>query len=339
MGGRWEWSVRGWSCTVDSRMSENTILTIGNFDGVHIGHAALIRRARSLAGPGGRVVAMAFEPHPLTVLAPGRAPAALMGFGCRSELLKEVGADEVVRLTPTPELLEQPPEGFIERLVARYRPRAIVEGADFRFGRARAGDVRLLGALGDRLGFEASIVEPVDATLSDQTTPPASSTLIRWLVSHGRVADARAALGRPHELTGVVVRGDRRGREIGFPTANIEPAELLPADGVYAGWGRLSDGRRMPAAIHVGPRAAFGDLRRTVEASLLDWSGPVAEGNPEYGWPLRLALTSWLRDQGRFDSIAELVRQIERDVARARAALSREAARTFRVSLPQEAMA
>jgi len=320
-------------------MSQRTVITIGNFDGAHLGHAALIRRARAIAGQGGRVLALAFDPHPLTTLAPGRAPAILMAFRRKSELLRDAGADEIMRLEPTPDLLSLSPESFIERLTAEHRPCAIVEGADFRFGRSRAGDVLSLRALGERWGFETAIIDPVEVALSDQTLVTASSTLVRWLVGHGRMADARAALGRPHELTGEVLRGDRRGREIGYPTANIRPHELIPADAVYAGRAHLPDGRMMAAAVHVGPRATFNDPRRTVEAYLLDWNGPVREGTPEYGWPMRIEVVAWLRDQAKFDSLAELVRQIERDVARAREALRQSNKRGAVAPICQEAPA
>lgn len=304
-------------------MAGATAVTIGNFDGAHRGHAALVRRARHAVGPGGRVVALVFEQHPLTVLRPGQAPPLLTTFARRAELLRSLGADEIVPLAPTAATLELSARAFIERLVAEWRPVAIVEGADFRFGLGREGDVRTLQSLGDELGFRAEIVEPLEAPLTDQSIVVVSSTIIRWLVAHGRVVDAALLLDRPYELAGRVQRGDRRGRAIGVPTANVVPAELLPADGVYAGRAVLADGRTFGAAIHIGPRATFDDTRRTVEAHLLDWSGPVAEGAEEYGWDIRLELVAWLRDQARFDSVPQLVDQIERDIARTREALAR----------------
>lgn len=305
-------------------MPGRTVLTIGNFDGAHCGHAALLRRARAHADaqtPVARVVALVFDPPPLSILRPAQAPALLTTFERRESLLRRAGADHVVRLAPSPELLGLAPAEFIEGIVAEYHPVAIVEGADFRFGRARSGDVDSLSELGRRLNFVADIVAPVEVALSDQTIVTASSTIVRWMVSHGRMRDAAAILGRPHTLSGVVVRGDRRGREIGCPTANLLAQELPPMDGVYAARASLADGRRFGAALHVGPRATFDQAGRTVEAHLLDWPGPLAEGGQEYGWRLSIEIVAWLRDQAKFDSVADLVEQIRRDVARTKQAL------------------
>jgi riboflavin kinase/FMN adenylyltransferase len=298
-----------------------SVLTIGNFDGVHLGHAALIARARQIAErsrPAARVVAMVFHPHPLTILRPDAAPTTLTTIDHRAELLRAAGADDVVQLHPTPELLNLSPEQFIDAAVREHAPIAIVEGPDFHFGKGRAGDNATLAALGRSRGFETHVVDPVEVPLSDQSLVTISSTLVRWLLSCGRVADAAALLGRPYELRGTVVRGDQRGREIGCPTANLSTPTVLPADAVYAGIATLADHRTLPAAIHVGTRSTFNDTTRTVEAHLLDWRGPLAENAPEYGWPLRLSFTHWLRDQARFDSVTALVQQINRDIQRTR---------------------
>lgn len=297
------------------------IVTIGNFDGVHVGHAALVARARSEADAlgGGPVVAMAFDPHPASVLRPGREPARLTSFERRAELLRELGADEVVRLEPTRALLENDPEAFLRWLMERSPPTAVVEGDDFRFGRGRAGDSATLQALGQRFGFDVHIVEPVEVALTDQTIVRASSTATRWLIAHGRVRDASVMLGRWYELKGVVVQGDRRGRELGFPTANIETGQLLPADGVYAGEAELDDGSVYVAAVSVGTKPMFGGRERTLEAHLLDApqtpDGRI-EGLDEYGWVVRVRLMGWVRDQTKFGSVAELVSQIGRDCER-----------------------
>lgn len=284
----------------------------------------MLAEARRLAGAasaGGRVVAMSFHPHPMTTLAPAAAPAMLTPIERRTELLRAAGADEVIRLAPERELLSLDPRAFFERVLHEQRPAAFVEGSDFRFGRGRAGDVGVLSQLGREKGIEVSIVPPVEVALCDQTMVTASSTIARWLVARGRVADARAVLGREYELIGEVERGDRRGREIGFPTANLRTDGLLPADAVYAGTAHLPDGRALPAAIHVGTRSTFNDTRRTVEAYVIDWAGPVADGwagSAEYGWRLRLSFRSWLRDQARFESVGSLIEQIRRDVERSR---------------------
>lgn len=316
-------------------MPARTVLTIGNFDGVHLGHRALIARARELADAEagtGRVVALTFHPHPVTVLAPERAGPALTTFDRRVMALREAGADEIVRLEPTTQLLGSSPEAFIARLVEEYAPGAIVEGSDFRFGQARAGDVQTLLRLGKAMGFDVEIVEPVSVALSDQTIVTASSSIVRWLLQHGRIRDATRVLGRPYELAGNVIRGDRRGREIGFPTANLRFETLAPGDGVYAAQAALPGGRLYPAAVHVGPRATFDLPERTVEAHIMRWPGPLAEGTPEYEWPLVLLFYGWLRGQAKFESVETLVEQMGRDVGRAKEMLDRRAlehVRTF----------
>lgn len=314
-------------------MPSTTAVIIGNFDGVHAGHAALVRRARELAdraafgSPGARVAAMVFHPHPLTILRPESAPEMLMTFERRAELLRAMGVDDVVRLEPRPEILRESPAEFIDSVFARFNPCAIVEGRDFRFGKGRSGDVGTLAELCAARGSTASIVEPVTVALSDQSIITASSSMVRWLIRHGRVDDAARVLARPFELTGTVVRGDRRGRELGFPTANLSAESLLPLDGVYAGWAVLPDARRLAAAIHVGTRSTFDNDTRTVEAYILDWAGPVAEGAAEYGWALRLEFAAYLRDQARFETINALVEQIRRDVERVRALTQRAGSR------------
>lgn len=324
-------------------MAASVVLMIGNFDGVHLGHAALVRRARAMAdesGPRGRVIALAFDPHPMTSLRPELAPERVMTFERRAELLRGLGADEVGRLTPSHELLGHSPEAFIDLLVERYQPSGVVEGQDFRFGRARSGDAAALERLCAARGMRAVIVPPVTVALSDQTIVTASSTMARWLLRHGRVSDAALVLGRPHEVSGTVVQGDRRGRLLGFPTANLMTDDLIPADAVYAGIAELPGGRERAAAIHVGARATFNNPERTVEAFILGWDGPVAEGGAEYGWPLRLRFTAWLRDQAKFDSVDHLINQIRRDVGRVEdcaAALDRGGG--GRRGVPREAMA
>lgn len=319
---RWRF-LRGWR-TVGS-VAGTTVLTIGTFDGVHVGHAAIVRCARAIADSGtgrGRVVALSFDPHPASVLRPGTEPPRLTVFDDRAALMRAAGADEVVRLQPTPDLLALSPERFIVELVDRFAPSAFVEGPDFHFGRGRSGSVRTLAEQVEPMGLSVSVVEPVTAELEDQSVVTASSSMVRWLIGRGRIRDAARVLGRPYQLVGTVVQGDRRGRVIGFPTANLSTPCLLAGDGVYAGVARLGDGRSFAAAVHIGPRATFDDERRTAEVHILDWDGPVAEGGAEYGWTLRVDLVSWLRDQAKFESVDELVRQIERDVERSRGAVA-----------------
>lgn len=304
-------------------MTVPTAITIGNFDGVHIGHAALVARARQHAGANGRVLALAFDPHPLTRVAPAAAPARLTSFEHRTALLRELGADDVIRLQPSDEFLNTSPREFIERVVSTYHPTAIIEGADFHFGKGRAGNVETLRQLGPLLGFGVDVVNAVGVAISDHTIVRASSTMIRWLIAHGRVRDAANLLGRSYELHGTVERGDQRGRTIGFPTANLhQPADsahptdtlLLPADGVYACIARMPDGHRLPAAVNIGSRPTFQGMDRRVEAHIVDpRSGAPASGLAEYGWPLTLEFLAFVRDQVRFPGIEALRQQLERD--------------------------
>ncbi len=287
-------------------------LTIGNFDGVHRGHATLVRAARETVGKQGRVIAVTFEPHPMRVLQPDTAPPRLSTSEQRREWLLEAGADEVVVLESSMEFLRLEPDGFLKMIVDRFRPEVIVEGKDFRFGRRRAGDTALLESMGDSLGYRTLLVSPVEVALSDQSVVAASSSIARWLIERGRVRDAGLVLGREFEIRGRVVKGDQRGRTIGFPTANLEIADqMLPGDGVYAGWGTRR-GVWMPAAISVGDKPTFDGSVRVCEAYLLGDAGPVGE----YGWPIQLRFTEWLRDQVRYDSVTDLISQLHRDVNR-----------------------
>ncbi len=302
-------------------MPGRTVVTIGNFDGAHLGHQALIRAARQAAGDAGRVVAMVFDPHPATVLRPDAVPARLTSLSQRTRLLTDLGVDEVVPLAPTPELLGTCPESFITRVSERLRPAAIVEGPDFRFGRDRAGDVRLLEELGRRLGFEATIVPPAQAVLSDHSIVTVSSSLVRWMLEHGRVADALRLLGRPYEVQGEVRRGDQRGRLLGVPTVNLFPETILPADGVYFGHASDPQGQWLPAAINVGAAPTFAGGKRRCEAHLIDGHWPL----DTYGWMCAVRFEGFLRNEMRFDGVEAVRRQIGRDIDRSRDLLARHA--------------
>ncbi|MFT5422678.1 MAG: riboflavin kinase/FMN adenylyltransferase [Phycisphaerales bacterium] len=306
--------------------SPATAVTIGNFDGVHVGHAALVKAARQAVGPEGSVVVLAFDPHPASVLRPGTEPARLTTFENRSQTLVALGADTVERLEPTGGLLGMTPEDFIADVVQRHRPGFFVEGPDFHFGKGRAGNPETLRRLAAKHRFEAITVPPMPVALLDQSVVTASSTLARWLLENGRVRDAALMLGRPFTLTGTVVQGDRRGRTIGFPTANLAPDVLVPGPGVYAAIATVNGTRSYAAAVNIGTRPTFAGDTTRVEAHLLDTEDltqPAPEtvdgwaplpGVPEYGWPLELELVSRVRDETRFDSIEALKEQIERDV-------------------------
>lgn len=292
-------------------MCAATVVSIGTFDGVHRGHQALMTTARRAAGAEGRVVVLCFDPHPLVTLRPEAAPARLSGFEQRRAWLSEAGADEVRRLEPTRSLLSLTGEQFIDELCSELEPAAFVEGPDFRFGRGRAGDVELLRELGGSRGFDVHVHEPVTSTLTNQAIVRASSTLLRWLIRNGRVRDAAAVCDRPFELVGVVEQGDRRGRDLGVPTANVRCAadQLLPADGIYAGQGVRPDGTAYSAAVSIGTKPTFGNLERACEAHLIGFDGSLEE----YGWSLRIQFADWLRDQIRYDNTDSLIEQIRRD--------------------------
>jgi riboflavin kinase/FMN adenylyltransferase len=264
---------------------------------------------------------MAFDPHPLAFLRPDQAPARLTGFPQRERLLMAAGADRVVRLEPTPDLLALSAGEFLERVCRDWRPVAFVEGPDFRFGKGRGGDVDFLRERARHSGFDVEVVQPVTVTLADHTVAPASSTLARWLIAGGRMSDAAIVLGRSYELAGVVVQGDRRGRTIGFPTANLRTDGLPPADGVYAAEAILDDGRVFTAAVSIGTKPTFGAGGRAAEALLLDApaDGAAVAGLPEYGWNLTLRFIAWVREQVQFHSVGALVEQMHRDCTRIRA--------------------
>ncbi len=310
-------------------------ITVGTFDGVHRGHARLVQAARegamarARAGAGAaRVVALVFDPSPASVLRPHDAPARLSHFDQRRAWLLEAGADRVERLVPDRDLLAMSPEGFARFVCERHRPALWVEGPDFRFGHRRLGDVRTLGVLGAQLGFEALIVDDAGVALSDHQVVPARSTMARWLLAQGRVFDAAVVLGRWHALTGTVVQGDRRGRTIGFPTANLVTDLLAPMDGVYGARATVAHAGRvatLAAAVNIGARPTV-DAQRTIEAHVIcaqwppagdDGAGALA-GLPEYGWELQLELVAYLREQARFAGLDALRAQLARDVARAR---------------------
>ncbi len=311
-------------------MAWSSVVTIGNFDGVHAGHQAILARARQLADQhAAKVKAFTFDPHPARLLRPQHEPPHLMTLRRRIEALREAGTDEVIVLHPDRELLDLPPGRFIDQLVADHHPAAIVEGPDFRFGRGREGDVHLLTRLGAERGFRVEVVDKVERRLDDHHAVVVSSSVCRWLILRGRTSGAEICMGRPLMLDGKVVEGDKRGRTIGMPTINLAlPLEMiLPCDGVYAGAVELDDGRVFPAAISVGCKPTFGDKSRVVEAHLLDFAEEL------YGRQVTVMPRRWLRDQLPFPSPASLAEQLRRDVEQ-----TRDLHRLGRL-LPREAVA
>jgi riboflavin kinase / FMN adenylyltransferase len=292
-----------------------SVVTVGVFDGVHRGHQQLIGRAVERARERGLPsVLVTFDPHPAEVVRPGSHPARLTTLPRRADLVAALGVDAFCVLPFTPELARTAPAEFVhEVLVERLHAADVVVGRNFTFGHRAAGDVSLLTKLGQRFGFG---VEGVELITDDGIT--FSSTYIRSCIDAGDVAAAAVALGRPHRVEGVVVHGDRRGREIGFPTANLStaPYTALPADGVYAGRFVIGD-RALPAAISVGTNPTFSGKVRTVEAYVLDVDEDF------YGFEVALDIEHRLRGQERFDDVAALVAQMHRDVARTRELLAR----------------
>jgi len=284
---------------------------IGNFDGVHLGHQALVREAREQARVES-VIAVTFDGHPRSRLG-GGAPPMLTSAEDRSRLLQQAGVTRVEALRLDDELLGRSPEDFIAWLHARVPFGLIVEGADFRFGRARSGDVRTLQMIGERIGFRTLVANQVEVSLCDGNVVAARSSLVRWLLELGRVADAARVLGRPHEIAGPVVHGAQRGRELGYPTANVNPCGvMLPADGVYAVEVTTAEGDLWRGAASIGTNPTFGEQPRTLEVHILG----VPPSLDLYGTTVRVRFLRWIRGMVRFDSVDDLIHQMERDCER-----------------------
>jgi riboflavin kinase/FMN adenylyltransferase len=290
------------------------VLTVGNFDGIHVGHRAIldvvVERARALDG---EAVVHTFEPHPRKVLQPDRAPQLLTTLEQKLELLEASGVDAVVVEPFTLEYARTPADVFIrDRLHGRISPVEVYVGYDFHFGRDREGSMRLLTELGPRLGFAVTIIPEVTIDAGD-----VNSTRIRQLLTDAEVEKANEMLGRAYTVRGEIVKGEQRGRSLGFPTANLAPEnEVLPAPGVYAGRARFLDdaSRALHAAVtNVGTRPTFDAPGGVVaEAHLIDFEGDV------YGRRVELSFESHLRAEQRFDGVDALRRQIGADVDAAR---------------------
>jgi riboflavin kinase/FMN adenylyltransferase len=285
------------------------VVGLGNFDGIHRGHMRLLERVRRQAGErGGTPVALIFDPHPPRVLRPEKAPPLLMTLDQKLEAFERAGMQGVAIVRFTREIAAWEPEHFVETVLLEWlRVAEVWVGANFLFGRNRSGTYTLLRALGEDRGFRADKIDPVR-----YTDFVVSSTRIRHLIGEGRVDEAAALLGHQYFLDGTVVHGDGRGRELGFPTANLETAnELLPAFGIYATMAVI-DGVHHPSVTSVGIRPTVGDGRVTIEAHLLDGDRDL------YGRRVRLALVQWLREERKFDDWAALTAQIALDAEAAR---------------------
>ena len=280
-------------------------VAIGNFDGVHRGHAVMLAALRDLAAEqGGQAVAVTFDPHPIAVLRPEYTPPILTTVEDRIELLHAAGADSVIVLPVTKMLLEMTAEQFFHAVIVdTFHAKGIVEGPNFRFGRDRNGDTAMLQGFCERVSVPCRIVSPVE--FNGQLI---SSSRIRELLCNRALRQAVELLGHPYRMSGIVRRGAGRGAGLGFPTANLaEVATLLPAHGVYAGHTTL-DGKRYPVAVSIGPNPTFGEHREKVECHIDGFHGDL------YDKVLKVDLLSEIRPLQSFDSIERLVQQIREDV-------------------------
>jgi riboflavin kinase/FMN adenylyltransferase len=296
-----------------------SVVLIGNFDGLHLGHRHLIRRAGELAKADGLgVVAVTFEPRPIAVLRPEHAPLALTGIDRRCFLMAEAGVDDVLVLPFTREVAAWSPQAFVDRvLVGGLRAAVVVVGVNFRFGAKAAGDVAMLTEAGRAQDFQ------VEGVALDGGPQVWSSTYVRTCLAGGDVEGAAEALGRPYALVGPVTRGEQRGRELGYPTANVSTGGLAaPADGVYAGRLTLLDpadgqtrvGEPLPAAISVGTNPTFdGERERRVEAYVLDRNDLDL-----YDKPVEISFVARIRGMVKFDGVDELTETMAQDVVRTR---------------------
>lgn len=297
---------RGWG---------RSVVTIGSYDGVHRGHQLIIGRAVERARELGlKSVVVTFDPHPSEVVRPGSHPPLLAAHHRRAELMEALGVDALLILPFTAEFSQLTAGEFIETvLVDALHAKLVVEGPNFRFGHKAAGDVGFLSAMGLTHDYDVDIID-LYVTGDAGDGRPFSSTLTRRLIAEGDVEGAMEILGRPHRVEGVVVRGEQRGRELGFPTANVEtlPHTAIPADGVYAGWLHV-EGEAMPAAISVGTNPHFDGTARTVEAYAID-----RVGLDLYGLHVAVDFLTYLRGMEKFDSIDALLERMADDVKRAR---------------------
>jgi riboflavin kinase / FMN adenylyltransferase len=298
-----------------------TVVTVGAYDGVHLGHRAVVAEVRRFAeerGIGSAVVT--FDRHPATVVRPESAPKLLCDPEQKLELLATTGVDATWLIPFDEQRSEETAEDFVlEILVGMLRAKVVVVGEDFHFGKARGGNVALLRTLGEEHGFEVVGLDLVGGDPSHVSGRKVSSTQIRQLLAAGDVTRAEELLGRFHEVRGPVVHGDARGRTLGFPTANIAvPTDVcMPADGIYAGWYLRPDGKALPAALNLGRRPTFYDAQpySLLEAFILDWSGDL------YDEIARVEFVQRLRAEMKFDSIDALVDQMNSDVLHARKVL------------------
>lgn len=300
-----------------------SVVTVGKFDGVHRGHRAVLAQLVEAARERGlKSAVVTFDRHPLALLNPEAAPPAVVSAAQKRELLADSGVDAALMLCFDRELADLEPQAFVDQvLVGALGARVVLAGSDFRFGRRGAGDIAFLQ---EQAGLDVVLIDDVraDADAAGPGERRASSTWVREALGAGRVREAARILGRPHTVRSVVVHGEKRGRELGYPTANLDPARLegfLPADGVYAAWATV-DGVRHPAAVSIGNNPTFdGVPQHQAEAHLLDVELDL------YGKRIELAFVDFVRGMERFDSLEALIAAIRSDADRARSILAEAA--------------
>jgi riboflavin kinase/FMN adenylyltransferase len=296
------------------KIPSGSVTSIGNFDGLHKGHARILEMMKSVRDEsrGQRLAVVTFEPHPLTVIKPELAPPRLTPPALKLSLLEEAGVDDYVVLRPTRDVLGLPAEEFWRILKDDVRVSHLIEGPSFNFGKDRRGTIQRLREWSAGTNVKLTVLDPVMIVLLDLQIAPVSSSLIRWLLGHGRVRDGAICLGRPYVLQGTVVKGYERGRTIGVPTVNLDCGDqFIPADGVYVGRCEV-DGIPRTAAVSIGNAPTFDDAKWQIEAHLLDFDGDL------YGRTLHLEMIDWIREQRKFRGIDELKRQIAIDIEECR---------------------
>jgi riboflavin kinase/FMN adenylyltransferase len=313
------------------KIRAGTVLTIGNFDGVHSGHQAILSAAKRIAVQRQtELVVMTFQPHPLSVLNPKKAPGVLIPSVLKECLLAEFGTGTLFVAKSEPELLSLSAEDFTERFIVKgIRPSTIVEGEDFNFGHRRAGSVHTLQKLIEGKGIKVFIVEPKKAKLADGQTIEVSSTVIRDMVTRGKAANAAILLGRPYRLISSIVPGRGKGKQLGFPTLNLgKPEQIIPAEGVYAGTvevaetieGVCSTKEKIPAAISIGRAETFGnDTPMGIEAHLL-----IKNAEQFRGRYMAMDFIERIRSQQKFEAEKELAEQIDKDCRKVQQILGNE---------------
>lgn len=296
------------------RDGRGTVVTVGTFDGVHLGHRRVLQEIAERARRADRrSLLVTFDPHPLEIVNPPAAPPLLTVAQERTEYLAQCDLDVVVFMAFTHELSQFPPEAFVRLLWERFHMRELVIGPDHGFGRGRAGDVHLLERLGREMGFGVDVVGEVDVD-----GRAVSSTLVRRAIAGGDLDTASRQLGRPYSLSASVGRGARRGRDLGYPTLNLELPDrrkLLPPDGVYAAWVEWSGGQA-GGMLHQGPRPTFGEAARSIEVHVF------AEDLTLYGETVKVSWVRRIRDVRSFGSSSELKKQLDKDFAAAHDALT-----------------